>query len=54
MRGDTLVDLGEVLSAAGERTGAVSTVEHALELYEVKGNSAAVDAARRRLSELEA
>jgi tetratricopeptide (TPR) repeat protein len=52
MRGDTLLDLGEVLSVAGEPDGALSAVEQALELYEVKGNSAAVDAARRRLSEL--
>jgi tetratricopeptide (TPR) repeat protein len=52
MRGDTLIDLGEVLFAAGERDGFVSAIEHALELYEAKGNSAAVQAARRRLSEL--
>lgn len=52
MRGDTLLDLGEVLSAAGERDGAVSAVEQALELYEVKGNSAGAEAARRRLSKL--
>ena len=52
MRGDTLLDLGEVLSAAGNRDGAVSAVEHALELFEVKGNAAAMEAARSRLSEL--
>jgi len=52
MRGDTLLDLGRVLSEAGEHDGAVSAVEQALSLYEAKGNSAAVAAARRRLREL--
>jgi tetratricopeptide (TPR) repeat protein len=52
MRGDTLLDLGRVLSEAGERDGAVVAVEQALSLYQAKGNSAAVAAARRRLGEL--
>jgi class 3 adenylate cyclase/tetratricopeptide (TPR) repeat protein len=52
MRGDTLRDLGRVLSEAGERDGAVFAVEQALGLYEAKGNSAAVAAARRWLGEL--
>jgi ATP/maltotriose-dependent transcriptional regulator MalT len=52
MRGDTLLDLCRVLSDAGERDGAVSAVEQALKLYEAKGNSAAVAAARRWLGEL--
>jgi predicted ATPase/class 3 adenylate cyclase len=52
MRGDTLRHLGRVLSEAGERDGAVFAVEQALRLYEAKGNSAAVAAARRWLGEL--
>jgi tetratricopeptide (TPR) repeat protein len=52
MRGDTLLDLGQVLSEAGERDGAVFAVEQALGLYEAKGNSAAAAAARRWLGEL--
>jgi class 3 adenylate cyclase/predicted ATPase len=52
MRGDTLRDLGQVLSEAGEREGAVFAVERALRLYEAKGNSVAVTAARRWLGEL--
>ena len=51
MRGDALLDLGRVLSEAGDRDGAVFAVEQALSLFEAKGNSAAVAAARRRLGE---
>jgi tetratricopeptide (TPR) repeat protein len=52
MRGDTLLDLGRVLSEAGEREGALSAAEQALRLYEAKGNAAAVAATRRWLGEL--
>jgi class 3 adenylate cyclase/tetratricopeptide (TPR) repeat protein len=52
MRGDTLLDLGRVLSEAGERDGAMFAVEQALTLYEAKGNSVALATARRRLGEL--
>jgi tetratricopeptide (TPR) repeat protein len=52
MRGDALLDLGRVLSEAGDRDGAVFAFEQALNLYESKGNSAAVAAARRRLGKL--
>jgi len=51
MRGDALLDLGRVLSEAGDRDGAVFAVEQSLSLYQAKGNSAAVAAARRRLGE---
>ncbi len=53
MRADTLVDLGEVLDAAGDREGAVSAFDSALGLYEEKGNAAAVEVTRRRWSALE-
>jgi len=53
MRADTLVDLGEVLDAAGDREGAVAALDAALSLYEEKGNTAAVGVTRRRRSELE-
>jgi class 3 adenylate cyclase/tetratricopeptide (TPR) repeat protein len=52
MRGDTLLDLGRVLSETEERDGAMFAVEQALSLYEAKGNSAAVETARRWLQEL--
>jgi tetratricopeptide (TPR) repeat protein len=51
MRADALLDLGRVLSEAGDRDGAVIVVQQALSLYEAKGNSAAVAAALRRLGE---
>ena len=53
MRADTLVDLGEVLDAAGDREGAVAALDSALRLYEEKGNAAAVEVTRRRRSALE-
>jgi tetratricopeptide (TPR) repeat protein len=53
MRGDTLVDLGEVLDAAGDREGAVAALDSALRLYEEKRNAAAVEVTRRRRSALE-
>jgi tetratricopeptide (TPR) repeat protein len=53
MRADTLVDLGEVLDAAGDREGAVAALDSALSLYEDKGNAAAVEVTRRRRSALE-
>jgi tetratricopeptide (TPR) repeat protein len=52
MRADAVLDLGRVLSEAGDRDGSVFAVEQALSLYEAKGNSAAVAAARRWLGEI--
>jgi tetratricopeptide (TPR) repeat protein len=54
MRGDTLVDLGEILSAAGDRDGAAEALGSALALYEAKGNRAAARATRRRLAAMHA
>jgi tetratricopeptide (TPR) repeat protein len=54
MRGDTLVDLGEILSAAGDRDGAAEALGSALGLYEAKGNRAAARATRRRLAAMHA
>jgi class 3 adenylate cyclase/tetratricopeptide (TPR) repeat protein len=51
MRGDTLVDLGEVLSAAGNQGGVATALESALRLYESKGNAVAADSTRRRLAD---
>jgi class 3 adenylate cyclase/tetratricopeptide (TPR) repeat protein len=48
MRGDTLVDLGEVLSGAGDWRGAAEAFEAARALYVSKGNVVAAEAARRR------
>jgi tetratricopeptide (TPR) repeat protein len=52
MRGDTLVDLGEVLAAAGDRVGAAAALGPARELYLAKGNAVAADATGRRLAGL--
>jgi tetratricopeptide (TPR) repeat protein len=46
LRGDALMDLAEVLRAAGRETDAVPFVEQALELYEQKGNVVAAERAR--------
>jgi tetratricopeptide (TPR) repeat protein len=54
MRGDTLVDLGEVLLTCGEPAGAAAAFEEALAQYEAKGNEAAGQATRRRLAALQA
>ena len=54
MRGDTLVDLGEVLRLHGNRAGATLALTDALGLYEAKGNAAAAEATRRRLGQLDA
>ena len=51
MRGDTLVDLGEVLSAAGNQGGVATALDSALRLYESKGNAVAADSTRRRLAD---
>jgi class 3 adenylate cyclase/tetratricopeptide (TPR) repeat protein len=51
MRGDTLADLGDVLSAAGEEVGASSAFASALQLYEAKGNAVAATAIRHRLTD---
>ncbi len=53
MRGDALVNLGEVLRSRGDRAGAASAVTDALRLYEAKGNAAAAEATSRRLGELD-
>jgi DNA-binding SARP family transcriptional activator len=45
LRGDALMDLAEVLRAAGRETDAVPFVEQALELYEQKGNVVAAERA---------
>ena len=53
LRGDAVLDLGEVLAATRERPAAVGATEEALELYERKGNVVSASAARRRLTQLE-
>jgi predicted ATPase len=50
LRGDALMDLAEVLRAAGREADAVPFVEQALELYEQKGNVVAAARARTTLS----
>jgi DNA-binding SARP family transcriptional activator len=50
LRGDALMDLAEVLRAAGRETDAVPLVEQALEPYEQKGNVVAAERARAILS----
>jgi predicted ATPase len=50
LRGDALMDLAEVLRAAGREADAVPFVEQALELYEQKGNVVAAERARTPLS----
>jgi class 3 adenylate cyclase/tetratricopeptide (TPR) repeat protein len=52
MRGDTLADLGAVLSAAGDKQGSSAALESALQHYEAKGNTAAAGSTRRRLTRL--
>ena len=52
MRGDTLVDLGVVLLAAGDREGAATALRAALTLFEEKGNASAAEATRRRLAQI--
>jgi DNA-binding SARP family transcriptional activator len=52
LRGDALLDLGEVLIAIGRRQAAVGPIEKALSLHEQKGNVVSASAARRRLAEI--
>jgi DNA-binding SARP family transcriptional activator len=54
LRGDALLDLGEVLITIGHRAAAVPAIEKALQLYEQKGNVVSARAARGRLAELTA
>jgi hypothetical protein len=54
MRGDALVNLGEVLRSHGNRAGATLALTDALRLYDAKGNAAAAEATRRRLEQLDA
>jgi Flp pilus assembly protein TadD len=49
-RGDVLLDLAEVLRAAGKPDEARTAVEQALALYEQKGNVVSANAARRLLA----
>jgi tetratricopeptide (TPR) repeat protein len=53
LRGDALLDLGEVLIAIGRRQAAVGPIEKALSLHERKGNVVSASAARRRLAEIQ-
>ena len=54
MRADTLVDLGEVLRAAGRAVDAADAFTSALELYVAKGNIVGAEDARQRLASLDA
>ena len=53
LRGDALLDLGEVLAATADRAAAGAATAEALRLYEQKGNVVSAAAARRRLTQLE-
>ena len=50
MHGDVLVDLAEVLTAAGDRRAADDALERAEGLFEAKGNVVQAETARRRRS----
>ena len=52
LRGDALLDLAEVLVAAGRPAAAVPAIEKALRLYERKGNVVSASAARARLTQI--
>jgi class 3 adenylate cyclase/tetratricopeptide (TPR) repeat protein len=54
MRGDTFVDLGEVLRIAGGEKGAADAFGRALQLYDAKGNLVGAQDARGRLASLDA
>jgi predicted ATPase len=54
MRADTLVDLAEVLRAAGRAGESAEALTRALELYETKGNVVGTRAARGGLASLDA
>jgi Flp pilus assembly protein TadD len=50
LRGDALLDLGEVLIANGQPRAAVDPIEAAVRLYEHKGNVVSSNTARQRLA----
>ncbi len=52
LRGDAWSDLGEVHLDASGMDDAMGALEHALELYELKGDTTSADRARRRIAEL--
>ncbi|MGZ8636595.1 MAG: AAA family ATPase [Actinomycetota bacterium] len=54
MRGDTLVDLGEVLAAAGRQQEATAAFAQALERYRAKGNVVGEERARSRSASTDA
>jgi tetratricopeptide (TPR) repeat protein len=54
LRGDAWSDLGEVHLDASGVDDAMGALEHALELYELKGDTTSTDRARRRIAELRA
>jgi class 3 adenylate cyclase/tetratricopeptide (TPR) repeat protein len=54
MHADTLVDLGEVLRAAGRHTEAADAFSQAVDRYEAKGNVVGARDARRRLASVDA
>jgi DNA-binding SARP family transcriptional activator len=53
LRGDALLDLGEVLIAIGRRPAALGPIEKALALHERKGNVVSASIARKRLAEIQ-
>jgi predicted ATPase/DNA-binding SARP family transcriptional activator len=53
LRGDALLDLGEVLVAIGRRQAALGPIQKAVSLYEQKGNVVSATAARERLAEIQ-
>jgi tetratricopeptide (TPR) repeat protein len=54
MRGDTYVDLAEILSLSGRAAEAAAALERAVTLYERKGNVVSAGRARERLAALAA
>jgi tetratricopeptide (TPR) repeat protein len=50
---ETLVDLAEVLQAAGDARGAAEALAEAIALHEQKGNVVAAERCRERLVEVE-
>ena len=54
LRGDAWSDLGEVHLDASGMDDAMGALEHALELYELKGDTTSANRAQRRIAELRA
>jgi tetratricopeptide (TPR) repeat protein len=52
-QGDALLDLAEVLDAAGDRRGAASAARRAVERYELKGNVVMTARARTRCAAID-